>query len=78
MGSAKPSPPIFHKALEKANAEPADAVHVGDQLTSDIDGAVGVGIVPILLDRDGNHPEYEEHPRIETMGELPQVLNGLP
>ena len=52
-------------------------MHVGDQLTSDIDGAVGVGIVPVLLDRDGNHPDYEEHPRIETLSELPQVLDNL-
>ena len=77
VGSAKPSPPIFLKALDKANSEPAETVHVGDQLTSDIDGAVGVGIVPVLLDRDGNHPDYEEHPRIETLSELPQVLDNL-
>lgn len=77
VGAQKPQPPIFHKALEKANAAASEAVHVGDQLTSDVDGAVGVGIRPVLLDRDGNHPGYEEHPRIVSLTELPQVLEGM-
>ncbi len=77
VGAEKPKPPIFHKALEKANAAPEEAVHVGDQLTSDIDGAVGVGIRPVLLDRDGNHIGYNDYPRIETLNELSQVLKGL-
>ncbi|MDA0769271.1 MAG: HAD-IA family hydrolase [Chloroflexi bacterium] len=77
VGAEKPKPPIFHRALEKANASPAEAVHVGDQLTSDVDGAVGVGISPVLLDRDGNHPGYEEHPRIENLSQLPQLLSDL-
>lgn len=77
VGAEKPRPPIFHKALEKAGAAPEEAVHVGDQLASDVEGAVGVGIKPVLLDRDGNHPTYGEHPRIESLNELPQVLNDL-
>ena len=77
VGAEKPKPPIFQKALEKANASPEEAVHVGDQLTSDVDGAMGVGISPVLLDRDGNHPGYEAHPRIVNLGELPGVLSGL-
>ena len=77
VGAEKPKPPIFRRALEKANATPSEAVHVGDQLTSDVDGAVGVGINPVLLDRDGNHPDYGAHPRIETLSELPQVLSGM-
>lgn len=77
VGAAKPSAPIFQKALEKANASPDEAVHVGDQLTSDVEGAARVGISPVLLDRDGNHVGYSEHPRIETLSQLPQVLSGL-
>ncbi|MCH9010427.1 MAG: HAD-IA family hydrolase [Chloroflexi bacterium] len=77
VGSEKPKPPIFLAALEKAGASPDEAVHVGDQLTSDIDGARGVGISPVLLDRDGNHKGYTEAPRIEGLAELPGVLAGL-
>jgi putative hydrolase of the HAD superfamily len=70
VGAEKPKPPIFLKALEKAKAAPEEAVHVGDQLTSDIDG-------PVLLDRDGNHPGYDDYPRIETLNELAHVLENL-
>ena len=74
VGSEKPHPPIFLAALSKAGARPDEAVHVGDQIASDIDGARSVGIHPVLLDRDGNHKGIEDCPRIETMVELPELL----
>ena len=60
--------------MSKAGAEPHEALHVGDQVTSDIQGAQAVGINPVLLDRDGNHPGFEDCPRIETLMELPMLL----
>ena len=77
VGAAKPHPPIFHAALRKAGAVPEDAVHVGDQLTSDIEGARSVGIAPVLLDRDGNHVGIEDCPRIEGLAELQGVVVSL-
>ena len=74
VGSEKPHAPIFLAALEKAGAAPVEAIHVGDQLTSDIDGARAVGINPVLLDRDLNHQGIESCPRIETLMELPALL----
>ena len=74
VGAEKPHAPIFLTALAKAGAEPDEAVHVGDQLTSDIEGARGVGINPVLLDRDGNHEKGSDCPRIETLMELPPLL----
>ena len=74
VGAEKPHPPIFLAALHKAGTEPHEAVHVGDQLTSDVEGARGVGINPVLLDRDGNHEDIEGCPRIESLMELPGLL----
>ena len=74
VGAEKPHPPIFLAALAKAGAEPSDVVHVGDQLTSDVDGARGVGINPVLLDRDGIHLEFRDCPRIESLSEVPELL----
>lgn len=74
VGAEKPHPPIFLAALAKAKAQPHEAVHVGDQITSDIEGARGVGIHPVLLDRDGNHRAIQDCPRIETLLELPGLL----
>ena len=74
VGAEKPSPVIFERALERAGARPEDAVHVGDQLSSDVAGAANAGINPVLLDRDGNHRHYAEQPRIEELSELPELL----
>ena len=74
VGAEKPHPPIFQAALRKAEFDPRQAVHVGDQLTSDVEGAAAVGINPVLLDRDGNHRDFDRCPRIETLMELPALL----
>lgn len=76
VGAEKPSPLIFERALERAGAQPANAVHVGDQLTSDVAGALNAGINAVLLDRDGNHKGYTAQPRIEGLEELPRLLKG--
>lgn len=73
----KPHAPIFLMALERAGVRAAEAVHVGDQLDSDIQGAEAVGIRPVLMDRYGNHPDYAAHPRISTLDELPELLREL-
>lgn len=76
VGAEKPSPMIFERALERATAQPENAVHVGDQLSSDVAGAVNAGINAVLLDRDGNHKDYTAQPRIEGLEELPALLKG--
>ena len=75
VGAAKPDPAIFRAALSRAGVEPYEAVHVGDQLSSDVQGALAVGIRAVLLDRDGNHPRYRDCPRIENLSELPALLD---
>ena len=74
VGAEKPHPPIFLAALDRAGVEPREAMHVGDQPTSDIEGARNVGINPVLLDRDGNHTGIQTCPRIETLMELLELL----
>ncbi|MHB1130774.1 MAG: HAD family hydrolase [Chloroflexota bacterium] len=51
IGFEKPDPRIFEAALRQAGVQPAEAMHVGDQFKSDVLGALGVGIKPLLLDR---------------------------
>lgn len=52
-GAGKPHPPMFLMALERAGVISTEALHVGDSHLSDVGGAHGVGICPVLLDRDG-------------------------
>ena len=75
VGAEKPSPAIFEAALSRAEAKSDDTIHVGDQPTSDVDGALAVGITPVLLDRDRNHEGFDRCPRIETLAELPNLLD---
>ena len=77
VGAEKPDPRIFRYALARAGARAERAAHVGDQLLTDVSGAVNAGVKPVLLDRDGNHKGYQEHPRIEGLAELPGALEGL-
>jgi putative hydrolase of the HAD superfamily len=50
VGAAKPDPRIFDVALRTARVPPGAAVHIGDTLRADVDGALAAGIVPIHLD----------------------------
>lgn len=51
IGFEKPHPEIFRRALDEAKVRPGEAIHVGDHLDADVEGARGVGIQPVLIDR---------------------------
>jgi putative hydrolase of the HAD superfamily len=54
LGVAKPDPRLFHRALDLAGGiAPGDALHAGDDLTADVEGAQAAGIVPVLVAREG-------------------------
>jgi putative hydrolase of the HAD superfamily len=54
FGAAKPDPAIFARALELAGGvAPGDAVHAGDDVAADVEGARAAGIAPVLVARDG-------------------------
>ena len=73
-GADKPQPAIFLAALERAEVDASEAVHVGDQYKMDVVGARGVGITPILIDRYDLYPEVSDCPRIRNLSELAQYL----
>lgn len=72
-GIDKPHPRIFQVAMSKLGTTPDRAVHVGDQLLADVEGATSAGMKAILLDRydiqNGRH-----RPRIRSLLELPPLL----
>jgi putative hydrolase of the HAD superfamily len=53
VGASKPSPELFEAALRVARASAADAIHVGDSMAEDIEGARAAGIEAVWLVRDG-------------------------
>ena len=77
VGVEKPNPIMFKKALEIAGVSGQEALHVGDQIGSDIDGAEASAVRPILIDRDGNHSDFSRCPKISGMAQLSDVLDSL-
>ena len=73
VGWRKPSPVIFKHAAEKLGCLPAQCMFVGDDLRWDIEGSASVGMRPVLIDRDGRHPEYAG----ERVADLHGVLGAL-
>jgi len=58
VGWRKPAPDIFRYALTKLGCRAEQCVFVGDDLRWDIEGSAAVGMRPVLIDRDGRHPQY--------------------
>ena len=52
-GSAKPAAAVFERALEIAGVPAAQAMHVGDDVEADVEGARALGIEPVLVLREG-------------------------
>ncbi|MDA1097151.1 MAG: HAD family hydrolase [Chloroflexi bacterium] len=77
VGAAKPHAPIFLEALRRADVQPNMAIHVGDQYHGDVMGAKGVGIRPVLIDRDGIYPDIEDCRVIRSLDELPELLKSI-
>jgi putative hydrolase of the HAD superfamily len=71
VGAAKPSPRVFERALAVAGVEAGEALHVGDKVDNDVEGAAAAGVRGVLLRREGDPP-----PGVEVIGSL-RELGGL-
>ena len=71
--SAKPDPHIFEYTLNVVGVSAEETVHVGDTYEADIIGAQGVGIRPILIDRDEPYVDRWDE-TIRSLAELPDLL----
>jgi putative hydrolase of the HAD superfamily len=78
-GFMKPHPSIFAAALQLVDAQPADAVMVGDSFRQDVAGALAAGMRAVLLHRgDGPTPPGADAlnvPVIRSLHELAPLLN---
>jgi putative hydrolase of the HAD superfamily len=73
VGCAKPAPEIFHAAMRLHRLEAAEALHVGDSLDKDANGAAGAGLRGVLLDRNGKAAS-DFLPCIRTLSELLPII----
>jgi len=74
-GAAKPDPAIFRAALAGLGVSPLAAVHVGDGLIPDVEGARAAGLRAVLIDRSARRPRIPpDVSTITALSELTAVL----
>lgn len=73
-GAAKPDPAIFRAALARHGASPAEALHVGDSPGDDVAGAEAAGLLGVLVDRAGRHPDPPRGVRVAALTEVVGLL----
>jgi putative hydrolase of the HAD superfamily len=74
IGAAKPDPAIFRRALELAGGmAAAEALHAGDSLDADVEGARAAGLRAVLVAR-GGAPAPAGVASISSLAELPGLL----
>ena len=82
VGAAKPNPAFFRMALEAGDAQPHEALMVGDSYRADVHGAWSAGMDALWLDRHEGMsitPEDEPIPtdvrRIRSLDEVPPIVH---
>ena len=78
VGVAKPGAGIFHAAVQRLGLPSAGALHVGDSLEEDVQGALAAGLLAVHLQRDGGPlatfaPGFQV---IRNLSELPALLGN--
>jgi putative hydrolase of the HAD superfamily len=74
VGVAKPDPAIFAIALDACGVAPEQAIHIGDTVGADIDGARAAGVRPLHLDPYGFCHD-DSHPHIASLQAVAVALS---
>ena len=78
LGWEKPDPRIFKWAMEEAGVDAPRSLHVGDSPHFDAAPASAMGMHGVLLDRHDRWTDVEgDYPRVSTLGELIDLVDGL-
>ena len=78
VGVRKPDPQIFSLTLDTLGVPPDRALHVGDDVSTDVRGARQIGMWAVLLGGlDASFPADERVRAIETLTELPRILDQV-
>jgi putative hydrolase of the HAD superfamily len=72
VGAAKPNPRVFERALAIAGVEAAEALHAGDKVDNDVEGAAAAGVRGVLVQREGSPPPGVE--AVRSLRELSALL----
>jgi putative hydrolase of the HAD superfamily len=73
-GFEKPDPRIFALALETLGVAADRAVHVGDTIFADVEGARAAGVRPLHLDPHGFCPRPEDHDHVRSLADVAELV----
>ena len=76
-GIRKPTPAIFRRVLDQAGADPAGAVHVGDDAVTDVAGARTAGMRAIHFVPDGAVEAAPADAVLRRFADLPELVARL-
>ena len=74
VGVKKPDPRIFQFALEKAGATVVESVMIGDDLKTDIIGAIQIGMKSIYYNPHGNVNKYPVWGEVKSLLKIKEIL----
>lgn len=75
IGVGKPAKEYFDRVLTALNADPAQTVMVGDDLNSDIQGAVNAGIDSILYSHSKEKNQLPTY-QVSDLGQVAEIIVG--
>lgn len=73
VGVAKPGPGIFHAVVQRFGLPPSAALHVGDSLDEDAQGALSAGLLAVHLQRDGDAGSVALPPGVRVIRDLREL-----
>lgn len=74
LGTEKPDGAIFDAFLRRVKLESREAIYVGNDYMADVVGSRGIGLFPVLLNRDGWYPSVCDCAVIDHLAELTRFL----
>ena len=72
IGHEKPASAFFHRVLSALDVPPSEAVHIGDRVFDDLEGARGAGIRGFVIDRRGAFTDADWV--LRSLEELPRRI----
>ncbi len=75
LNLSKPDPLVFEAALEKTGVKPQRALHIGDNLITDVKGAADVGMKTVWFNPDGKTLSQEDTTPDYSITRLHELLD---
>lgn len=75
VGVEKPHPRIFRAVCHELEVDPADALHVGDRIKEDVEGALAVGMEALLLVRRAASRNGPPAGDLSDLAPLPEIVS---